>query len=120
MAEIKRLIAMSEWLEFHLDSKGLLDPPVFRVRVRPISLMTTYDVKEARTSTMLKEAIVEAIRDWEFTENGKPVPCTEEAKKDLRETLEAILGAQVEGRPGVLVGTEILGYAGDMANFLKK
>jgi len=121
MANIKETIPLSEWLEFDLDTELLEAAPdgrrILKLRVRPTNLMSTNDAEDrGRISAMMTELVIDAVQEWDLAEDDKPVPCTLPNKKRF---LPLLLGQPVKGSRMAL-GIEIIGYAGNIENFLKK
>ena len=126
MPDIKRIMALSEWLEYELEDtpEKIIDPPKIRLRVKYYNPMAGQDVPEGTTriSARIRESLIDAIRDWDLTEAGIPVPCTDEKKAELRPLLDALLSMMLKkekDKPPAVLGTEILIFASDKGNFLK-
>ena len=119
MGNIKNLKPLSEWLEYELET-DILDPPVVKFKVRPISGMAGLNIEEAdrsRSSAFI-EMVLDAIQEWDLAEAGEPIPCTKETKQKHATYLRCLLGKKLKDRPGLL-GIELAGYAADAENFLK-
>lgn len=116
MANIKKLVGLSEWLEYELDST-VLDPPILKLRVKPINGMVGSDVPDEnmKLSAVLIEMVIDAIQEWDIADAGESIPCTD---KNKRLHLPFLLGRRIKGKDRML-GFEILDYAGDVENFIR-
>ena len=122
MANIKYrpMEQLSAWLEYRLVT-DMLDPPVFRCRLRPITALDIYDSAGAggtvRMGRLTLDLAIEAVAEWDLATEGVPIPLTPETKAGW---LVPLLTEQVEGRDdGMLLGIAIVGDAGNRENFLK-
>jgi hypothetical protein len=122
MANIKKLIALSEWLTYefdpgYMDPRLILDPPIFKVRVRPINAMVLSDIepKELKQSSMTFEMVVDAVQEWDLTDEGTPIPCTEENK---RLHLPILINQKIKEK-NTFLWIELMNYAGDLGNFIR-
>jgi hypothetical protein len=123
MANIKfrPMEMLSGWIEYKLVTDKL-DPPVFRCRVRPVTGLSWIDgvpvgETQFKRGRATLEVAVEAIAEWDLTQDGKPIPVTPENKMGF---MIEIIDAQVEGREtGVLLGIAICQDAQNRDNFLK-
>lgn len=107
------------WLEYHLVTI-MLDPPVFRCRLKPVDMFNLIDgvgpggFKLGRATI---EAVIEAVEEWDLAVEGAPIPCTDENKAAW---LRPIIAEQVADRPdGMLLGVAMLVDARNKDNFLK-
>jgi len=119
MGNIKNLKPLSEWLTFELET-DILDPPVVKFKVRPITGMAGLNIEEgdrSRSSTFI-EMVLDAIQEWDLADNGEPIPCTEETKQIHATYLRCLLGTKLKNKKGLL-GLELAVYAADAENFLK-
>lgn len=116
MANIKQpRKALSDWLEFRLVTV-LLDPPVIRLRLSPISPLAMLDVAEAETKgRYVSDAVLAAVEDWDLASEGEKIEVTAENK---RAYLLPLLGAKVEGTL-VPLGIELFNFANKEESFLK-
>jgi hypothetical protein len=111
---------LSGWIDYPLEST-MLDPPLLRLRLRPID---TYDVTdnsftdgELRAGRAIVQTAVQAVAEWDLVEGGKPIPVTEETKLAF---LRPILGEPLLGSEGkLLLGIKIVRDARNRENFLK-
>lgn len=128
MGNIKQLIEASEWLTFELASDKLLSPPVFKVRLRPISGLSPLDAtissnpQDVRLSVVIVDAVLDAIVDWDLAVDGTPLPPTPENKRTHRNYLTQLCAEKVKNAetPYGLLGLELFTYAQSIENFLKK
>lgn len=120
MGEVKYkpIEPVSRWLEYRLDTT-LLDPPVFRCRVRPIDLFSFYEEIEAgmRWGKATIAAVIDAIVEWDLTNNGVPIPVTDQTKSEWLRPLVAL--PVLERGDGMLLGIAVLIDARNRENFLK-
>lgn len=119
MPNIKNLIALSDWLTYELETT-YLDPPVLKVRLRPACGLVGLNVAQvdAKPSSVVVEMVLDAIVEWDLTENGAPLPCTEETKRRLVPFLRCLLAEKLKGEPSLLA-LALVAYAGNAENFLK-
>lgn len=123
MANIKfrPMEQLSGWLEYKLVTDKL-DPPVFRCRLRPVTGLNMIDgvplgETEFKRGRATLEIAVEAVAEWDLTNEGVPIPLTSQNKMGW---LLPIIDQQVEGRDiGVLLGIAIILDAQNRDNFLK-
>jgi len=122
VANIKKLIGLSDWLTYKLDT-SLLEPPEIRVRMRPISGMAPLDaivedaaVKKVRLSRIIIDAVCDAVEEWDLSIDGKPLDPTAGNKAVY---LVPLLGERV-AESGSLLGLELLNYGWSIDNFLGK
>lgn len=121
MADVKYrpLEPLSGWMEYPLLT-NLLDPPIFRCRLRPIdfyNLMDGLGGGEIKLGKATMETAIEAIAEWDLTSNGIPIPPTLENKIAW---IRPIIAEQVADRdPGILLGIAIVMDAQKRENFLK-
>jgi len=121
MGDIKKLRPLSEWLEFELqDPPAWLDGAAVKFRVRPVSGISGFNVKaeDRAPSAAFAAMVVDAIEEWGFTSDGKPLPCTTETKQEYAGNLRVLLGSQLKDKKGLL-GIELAAFAADPENFLK-
>ena len=94
----------------------------FKLTVRYVGLDESIDfyaskdgkaVVAPRVSQMTREQIYGAVVGWNFTENGQPVPCTDENKRAI---LPYYLGRKLEN--GVPLAWDLVAFIRDEANFL--
>ena len=119
MAEVKkRFRALSDWLTYELETDAL-EPPILKVRVKPIYGIDAVDYavegEKMKLSTFIFNSVIEAVQEWDLTENGTPIPVTYENKL-------ACLGRRLSDRikdSRILLGMEIFIFAADQENFLK-
>jgi len=102
MGAIKAREQLSPWVEYELETDQL-DPPVLRVRLRPIDPFAMADVMHVdggvRVGQALLEVAVNAVAEWDLTENGKPIPMVEATKLA---TLRPIMAESVKGRDTIV------------------
>jgi len=127
MANIKRLIGLSDWLTYRLQTT-LLDPPEIKLRMKPISGMAPLDVlaqetKDIRASKIIIDAVLDAVEEWDLAIAGVPLPPTPENK---RLYLTPLLGMRIENPEALLdadkeplLGLVLLLYGQTIENFLK-
>jgi len=131
MATVKRRIPqLSPWMTFELET-DLLDPPIFKVRLRPLDgwdqwqAASTPGQEFGKAYHLLAMAIM-AVVEWDLKDQeGKPIEVTEENKRGV---LREILGEPVkvpEPEPGqekekaVMLGWAIVRAAQEKETFLK-
>jgi hypothetical protein len=116
MANIKKLIALSEWLTYELETT-VLDPPILKLRIRPINAMVANDIEpeKMKLSAMMIEMVIDAIQEWDIADAGEPIPCNDVTK---RQHLQFLLGQKVKDKDRML-GIDLLFYAGDIENFIR-
>jgi hypothetical protein len=131
MPDIKRIMALSDWLEFELEDtpEKIIDPPKIRLRIKLLDPMAAQDVPagEQKQSSRMKETLIDSIREWDLTASGKPIPCTDAAKTEWRPFLELLLSSMLKeeldadgkGKPRRVLGWELFSYGADKGNFLK-
>ncbi len=118
--EIKNIIVLSDWLAFELETK-LFDPPVIKLKLGPIAEgMAFMDVAYARKKAPTMGEIIaykalEAVKEWDFTDKGKPVEVTRDNKEMI---LLPLLDLKIKGERTIL-GMKIFEYASNKENFLK-
>jgi hypothetical protein len=128
MANIKQLIELSDWLTFELASDRLLSPPIFKVRVKPISGLSPLDAtigpnpQDIRLSSIIIDAVLDAIVEWDLASEGVPILPTPENKRAHRNYLTQLFSEKVKDAetPYGLLGLELFTYAQSIENFLKK
>ena len=117
MANIKRLEQLTGWIEYALVTT-LLDPPVLKLRLRPLDSFSMVTTDPAATTFRFGQFAVdnaiEAVAEWDLADNGVPIPVTPENKVLY---LRPILAEVVEGRG--LLGLAILEDAQDRGLFVK-
>lgn len=112
--EIKKL---KPTVEYSPELPGCAD--VFKLTVRYVGLDESIDFyanKDApvpRASEKVREQIYSAVVGWNFTENGEPVPCTDENKRAI---LPLYLGRKLAD--GVPLAWNLVLFIRDEANFL--
>ena len=80
--------------------------------------------RKFKASSLLREMLIDAVRGWDLTMDGKPLECNEENK---RKYLPIILGLKIKRKDGApkgetlddVLGRALLNFAGDPENFLK-
>jgi len=134
--DIKKLQPEAE-VTYALETTG--DPIAIMFRVGFIALDAVQDyVNESRTgnnppriSDVIRRAVADAIHDWDLTEDGKPLACTQENKD---KHLPLLFGLKIK-RPAIVEGEEgeallvdpvasvlvraLCEFAGNAENFLK-
>ena len=117
MANIKRLEQLTGWIEYALVTT-LLDPPVLKLRLRPLDSFNMITVDPAGASfafgRFAADNAIEAVAEWDLCAEGVPIPVTLENKVLY---LRPILAEPVEGRG--LLGLAILEDAQNRELFLK-
>ena len=117
MANIKKLEQLTGWVEYKLLST-LLDPPILKLRLRPLDSFSMVTADPAGASfaygRFAADNAIEAVAEWDLTENGVAIPVTPENKVLY---LRPILAEMVEGRS--LLGLAILEDAQDRGLFVK-
>lgn len=116
----KPMEPVSGWVEYPLETK-MLEPPAIRVRLRPLDRydITDNTVEEGalRAGRGIVLSAVQAVVDWDLSENGQPLACNEANKVRY---LRPILGEPVAGTEGrELLGIRIVRDAQDRELFLK-
>lgn len=123
MAKInfKPTAPLTGWLEYPLKGT-MLEPPVLRLRLRPIDQYDIIDATiadgELRAGRTLAAAAEKAVAEWDLEgQDGKPLEVTDENKEMY---LRPILGEQLKDKPaGLLLGIQIVRDARARENFLK-
>ena len=132
--DIKKLQPEAE-VTYALETTG--EPITITFRVGFIALDAVQDyINESRDGTrpprisdVIRRAVADAIRDWDLTEGGAPLPCTRETKDKY---LPLLFGLKTK-QPEVVVDGETLPvdpvasvlvralaeFAGNPENFLK-
>lgn len=119
--EIRELKPTAE-AEFQVvGTDGLQYPVKFTVAYLGAYMIPDYvraaDAATLRLSRVMMDALVDVVVAWDLTENGQPIPCTEENK---RRYFPSILGLRLAGEePGEFLGWALLAFAGEQGNFLK-
>jgi hypothetical protein len=118
VANLKRLEQLSGWLTYELETT-LLDPPVLKVRLRP---MDNYDAAQGRdvwrsSSRAMLEVALAAVAEWDLTENGVPIPFPSDPAIKAA-ALRPLMSEKVVGRDSIL-GTAIFTDSLDRGLFLK-
>jgi hypothetical protein len=102
MPEIKKTRHLSEWVEYLLDTT-MVEPPVLKVRLKMMDAYDMVDTVEAGAEGKMGRYVLtnalEAVQEWDLTENGEPIPCTTENKWGY---LRDLMGEPVVGREGLL------------------
>lgn len=121
MAEVKKKFrVLSDWLTYELETDAL-EPPILKVRVKPIYGINAVDymvgegVERLKFSTFIFNSVIEAVQEWDLTENGVPISITHENKM-------ACFGPRLSDRikdSGIILGIEIFNFATNQENFLK-
>ena len=111
---------LSAWMIYELAS-DLLDPPTLRLRLRPIDLYSIVDGVapdgSIRYGSATVEAVIAAVAEWDLTQEGVPIPCSDLTKAGW---LRPLLDQPVRGRKqGELLAVAILHDARNRENFLK-
>jgi hypothetical protein len=114
MSNVRRLIGVSDWLSFDLETM-FLEPPTLRLKVRVVDGLAGLDASGVKYSAIVKEILIASVAEWDLAEDGVPIPCDEENK---RRWLPLFFGQRVKGT-GRLLGLELAEYAGNEENFLK-
>jgi len=70
--------------------------------------------EKVKVSEIIKGALIDAVYDWDLTQNDIPIPCDEMNKKKY---LSIIFNLQTKS--DTTLGIDLLGFAGDADNFLK-
>jgi hypothetical protein len=118
MAELKKINPESGWLEFKLGPNALLQPPVFRCKLRPSSDLENVDLYTEgveKTSEVTIRRALASITAWDLMDGDKPVPCTAEEKSVRYQSFRLLMAQPTEDR---FLGTAILAAAKDPGNFL--
>lgn len=121
MAELKLLEQLTGWIEYRLKT-DLLDPPVLRVRLRPLDAFDWRDAMpvngEHRLGLATLEVAVEAVAEWDLSQNGQPIPIPADRKKKIA-TLRPLMAEEVAVREGTLLAHAIIADAQNRELFLK-
>jgi hypothetical protein len=132
--DIKRLQPEAE-VAYELDTTGKPITITFRVGFIALDAVQDYinesrdGTRPPRISDVIRRAVADAIRDWDLTEGGAPLPCTRETKDKY---LPLLFGLKIK-QPEVVVDGETLPvdpvasvlvralaeFAGNPENFLK-
>ncbi|MBE3131377.1 MAG: hypothetical protein IMZ54_11780 [Acidobacteria bacterium] len=117
----KPMEPLSDWVEYKLKTE-LLDPPVFRCRLRPVTELNMLDGMGfipdlGKMGKATIEVAVEAVAEWDLAVEGTLIPLTPENKRGW---LVPIIAEEVlEREPGMLLGICIVQDAKKRENFLK-
>jgi hypothetical protein len=120
LAELKEREAISDWIKFELDTKEL-DPPVIKLKLRPIESITNVDNWGGNgrlllySEVVLKKALI-SVAEWDLKEKGKPLSIEDPRIKER--VLRRLLGEKLKGSEELL-GNAIMDYAQDLDNFSK-
>lgn len=120
MAELKEREAISPWISFELDTKEL-DPPVIKLKLRPIESITNVDNWGGNgrlllfSEVVLKKAMV-SVAEWDLKVKGKPLAIEDPRIKER--VLRRLLGEKLKGTEELL-GNAIMAYAEELDNFSK-
>lgn len=117
MANIKRLIALSEWQTYELEPSKVLDLPSLKIKIKPIDSIAGLNADEGdrKFSAMIREMLIDAVQEWDIADDGKPIPCNDETK---RIHLPFIFQLKLKDKNSFL-WLELLNYAGDIENFIR-
>jgi hypothetical protein len=121
MSNIKNIIPLSEWLTFELADNKLIDPPIVKLKLRPITdsdLLDAVADNKIRPSEIMIMRATDAIQEWDLSEDGKPIPCTETKKIELALFLKLLLTSYVKADDNFFA-TVIIRHAQTLENFLK-
>jgi hypothetical protein len=120
MAEVKkRFRGLSDWLTFELETDAI-EPPILKVRLKPIGYFNIAadaigQGKDAVLNELMFYAAIDAVQEWDLTENGVAIPSTRENKiLHLGPRLSDRLKGTVQ-----LFGIAIIDWAANQDNFLK-
>ena len=120
MTEFKEREAISDWQKFELDTKEL-DPPVIKVKLKPIESITNVDSFDKAGKFKLFSEIVlmkamACVVEWDLKQKGKPLPIDDLAIKER--VLRRLLGEKLKGSKKLL-GNSIIEFSTNLENFLK-
>ena len=124
MSEIVKRYKQSDWLEFELET-DLIEPPVLKLKVTPLNRIYSLDgyiemgnkLKKTTTTQLLLSLILDVVQDWDLTLKGKPIPVTDENKRNC---LVPLFGEKVKGKEATLLGFELFNYVINLDNFEEK
>ena len=132
--DIKKLQPEAD-VAYWLDTTGEPISITFKVGFIPLDAVQDYinesrdGTRPPRISDVIRRAVADAIHDWDLTEDGKPLPCTQENKDKYLPLLfglkikqpEAVVdGETVPTDPVALVLVRALAeFAGNSEYFLK-
>lgn len=95
MPEIKRRESLTEWIAYELAETTFVKTPTIRFRLRYLDSLDAADEfmrNGLRRPLAMAGLAMQAVADWDLTENGKPIPVNDETKaKFLRPLLAEIL-----------------------------
>lgn len=125
MADVRIPQPTTDWIEFRLQTR-LLDPPVLRVKLRPVSPMDSVDLYAdgaRKLSDLALGQAINAIVAWDLSRDGVEIVCSDATKSELDFYLRILLAQPLEAvgaedEPKYL-GLDILRIAGDTETFLK-
>jgi hypothetical protein len=124
MAEIRLIEPTTGEIEYHIKT-DLLNPPILKVKLRPITHLDTVDTYADGVRSIsglgLGRALA-AIAEWDLTLDGKPLPCTDEVKAKYRPWLNLLLAQHLEESTDdypVWLASAIVKVAQDEKSFLK-
>jgi hypothetical protein len=111
---------LTGWMEYRLVTT-MLDPPVFRCRLRPVTELNMIDglaseAADYRQGQATIDVAIAAVAEWDLAVGGTPIPLTNENKRGW---LVPVIAEPVEGRKGFLLGMCIVQDAQNRENFLK-
>ena len=140
--DVSKFQIKGEWLELEVESKKVIGPLKFLVK--PLSSDDQLDMadigREDKKGFLNK--ILDLILDWNLTQNGSPLECSDENKKSYlpylipmnlkkekkkEEPEEIMADEDLDKKPEPKrarfiqdsVGLRILGFAQDFSNFIK-
>ena len=124
MSELVKRFKLSKWLEYELETDRI-EPPVLKLEVTPLNRLYSLDsyigignqLKKTTTTQVLISLILDVVQEWDLTFKGKPIPVTDENKRNY---LVPLLGEKVKGKEMTLLGFELFNYVADLNNFEEK
>lgn len=127
--DLKNITPVSDWIEYELVTRP---PQKIKVKIEHIPGASVFDYIDSDGTPQLKgseivfQLVLDAIKEWDLTLDGKPLAVDQETKEKFRKELSVIFDIKVkvepeEGKkPRVYTLTSALfEYARNQENFLK-
>lgn len=106
------------WIAICVHSDVLTEP--FRFKVQPLGEAAT--LASTRAEAAVTALFIAAVVDWDFTNDGQPLPCDEANKKRYLTRFATYLVASVNGKPTdgkSNMASEVMQFCLRPDNFLK-
>lgn len=121
MSELKKITPESGWIEFQLDPASILQPPVFKCRLRPSNDLENVDLYTdgvAKASELTVRRALACIVEWDLTDGDVAIPCTAAEKEARIDALRLLMAQVTDGDAAQFLGTAILRRAKSLETFL--